>query len=231
VTVKALYHYERIGLLKAARTPAGYRVYTDADLERLERISALRFLGLPLKKIGALLDGLGSDLKETLALQRRALEDRQRRIGVALEAIGEAERSMASGMPPGAEVLGRLIVAVEAQRVDLSGYFTPEALAELRAFHETARSSLSSDWMAEWRELQSDVLAAVGEDPAGPAGRVLAVRFQDFTRRRGGALPAFGMARADAPKLPSDLIRQFERSDVAKVVPFLMKASAALAGK
>ena len=51
VTVKALHHYDRLGLLKAARSQAGYRLYAERDLERLEQIIALKFLGVPLKQI------------------------------------------------------------------------------------------------------------------------------------------------------------------------------------
>ena len=51
VTVKALHHYDRLGLLSPSRTEAGYRVYSARDLETLEQIIALKFLGLPLKKI------------------------------------------------------------------------------------------------------------------------------------------------------------------------------------
>lgn len=51
VTVRALHHYDRLGLLRARRTDAGYRLYTARDLERLEQIVALKFFGLPLKQI------------------------------------------------------------------------------------------------------------------------------------------------------------------------------------
>lgn len=50
VTVKALHHYDRLGLSEPRRTDAGYRVYTLSDLERLEQIVALKFIGLPLKE-------------------------------------------------------------------------------------------------------------------------------------------------------------------------------------
>ena len=56
VTVRALHHYDRLALLKPRRTDAGYRVYSPSDLDRLERIVALKFLGLPLKQIKAVLD-------------------------------------------------------------------------------------------------------------------------------------------------------------------------------
>jgi DNA-binding transcriptional MerR regulator len=46
VTVRALHHYDRLGLLKpSGRTNSGYRLYTDRDLVRLEQIVVLKFLG------------------------------------------------------------------------------------------------------------------------------------------------------------------------------------------
>src|SRR5438128_8550399 len=51
VTVKTLHYYERRGLLAPRRTRAGYRRYTIKDLARLQRIIALKSLGLPLKQI------------------------------------------------------------------------------------------------------------------------------------------------------------------------------------
>lgn len=54
VTVKALRHYEKRGLIAPERSRAGYRRYSLRDLARLERILALRSLGLPFGGIAAL---------------------------------------------------------------------------------------------------------------------------------------------------------------------------------
>ena len=51
VTVKALRHYERIGLLGPMRTRTRYRLYAFADLQQIERILALKSLGLSLTSI------------------------------------------------------------------------------------------------------------------------------------------------------------------------------------
>src|ERR1700692_859848 len=77
VTVKALHHYDRLGLLKPTRTDAGYRMYADADLERLEHILALKFLGFSLKQVRAILERTTLELAEALRWQRKALEDKQ----------------------------------------------------------------------------------------------------------------------------------------------------------
>jgi hypothetical protein len=66
VTVRALHHYDRLGLLKPLRrTRTGYRVYRNSDFARLEQIVVLKFLGLPLKDIGRLLKK-ESHLQDTL---------------------------------------------------------------------------------------------------------------------------------------------------------------------
>ena len=52
VSVRTLHHYDAIGLLvPGGRTAAGYRLYTDADLLRLQQILIGRELGLPLEDI------------------------------------------------------------------------------------------------------------------------------------------------------------------------------------
>ncbi|WP_035251307.1 MerR family transcriptional regulator [Desulfocurvus vexinensis] len=53
----ALLHYAKIGLLDASeRSKSGYRLYTEQDAARLERIRIYRQAGLPLARIAALLD-------------------------------------------------------------------------------------------------------------------------------------------------------------------------------
>src|SRR5580700_6800802 len=74
VTVRTLHHYDRLGLLKPRRAESGYRLYRESDLERLEQIVALKFLGLPLKEIRELLDSAAPDLPAALRMQRSALE-------------------------------------------------------------------------------------------------------------------------------------------------------------
>ena len=53
VTVRALHHYDELGLLvPSERTQGGHRLYAAADVERLYRLLALRGIGLPLEEIG-----------------------------------------------------------------------------------------------------------------------------------------------------------------------------------
>src|SRR5579871_3486402 len=91
VTVRALHHYDRLGLLRPKRTRAGYRLYGLRDLERVEQIVALKLVGLPLTQIKRVLDRDARALPEVLRAQRCALEDKRRRLDRAIGAIADAE--------------------------------------------------------------------------------------------------------------------------------------------
>ena len=70
VSVRTLHHYDHIGLVvPSVRTPAGYRGYTDADIERLHLVLVYRSVGMPLEEIRALLDDSSADVLEHLRRQ------------------------------------------------------------------------------------------------------------------------------------------------------------------
>jgi len=78
LTVRALHHYDDVGLLvPSQRTSGGHRVYDARDVERLYRVLALRRLGLRLDEIASLLDDGGVSLLETV---RRHLEQVEREL-------------------------------------------------------------------------------------------------------------------------------------------------------
>lgn len=75
VSVRTLHHYDAIGLLKPAEvTEAGYRLYDEAALSRLQSILMFRELQFPLKEIKAILDNPDFDPGEALRQQIRLLE-------------------------------------------------------------------------------------------------------------------------------------------------------------
>ena len=78
VSVRTLHHYDAIGLLKPARvTEAGYRLYDDAALGRLQTILLLRELEFPLREIKSLMDAPDFDPIAALDDQIRLLELRR----------------------------------------------------------------------------------------------------------------------------------------------------------
>jgi DNA-binding transcriptional MerR regulator/effector-binding domain-containing protein len=77
VSVRTLRHYDEIGLLRPARVDqeTGYRAYSAHQLGQLNRIIALKELGLTLAQVRQLLGGITlEELRGMLTLRRAQLE-------------------------------------------------------------------------------------------------------------------------------------------------------------
>lgn len=81
ISVRTLHHYDAIGLLPPTRvTEAGYRLYDDTALRRLQAILLFRELEFPLKEIRDILDSPTFDPHQALEQQIRLLELRRRHL-------------------------------------------------------------------------------------------------------------------------------------------------------
>ena len=187
-SIRTLHHYDRIGLLRpTAHSEAGYRLYAEEDLLRLQQVLTLRYLGFPLKRIGELLDRPDFDLVASLRIQRRALRDRiveLERIDAALGAL--VERRVETGrwawelvIKASATVQHGLAQGVE----QMAASYTPE---QMKQFAELGRSIPRDEIDAiqdGWTALLADVRANRDLDPASPAAGELADRWDELTAR------------------------------------------------
>jgi MerR family transcriptional regulator, thiopeptide resistance regulator len=229
VTVRALHHYDRLGLLKpSGRTGSGYRLYGERDLARLQQIVTLKFIGLPLKEIKALLVRGNLDLAATLRLQRRLLTEKRRQLDVVIQALDEAERSARSGGAPGWAALKRIIEVMEMQN-DMNWtkkYYSEEAQAKIAERSKLWSPELQEKVSQDWQNLVRDVEAAVaaGEKPAGAKAQALAGRWSELVRgfTGGDAEIQKGLNKmyADRQNWPASLPRYF----TDEVQAFIMKA-------
>jgi DNA-binding transcriptional MerR regulator len=88
ISVRALHHYDEIGLLKPAFTGDNrYRYYGEEELLRLQQILINRELDIPLAEIGAILDAPGFDKVQTLQRQRERLEEQAQRYARMVKTI------------------------------------------------------------------------------------------------------------------------------------------------
>ena len=178
VTVRALHHYDRIGLLKPQRGASGFRLYSMADLERLEQIAALKFLGIPLVEIKLLLKHGPLTLADSLHMQRRALAEKRRLIDRAVVAIEAAEKAIRSGQATDASILRKIIEVIDMQPQEnfMQKYYTDQAwldkerLARERPAEETKKNMLAL------RKVFSEIEAEIDLDPASE-------RAQDLTKQ------------------------------------------------
>jgi DNA-binding transcriptional MerR regulator len=95
ITVRTLHHYDEVGLLSPSeRTRAGYRLYTDGDLTRLQHIVVYRRLGFALEDVALLLEN-PEGAAEHLRRQRAAVLHRLDEMRDLVTAIDRAlEREM-----------------------------------------------------------------------------------------------------------------------------------------
>lgn len=97
VTVKTLLHYDRIGLLQpSAKTEAGYRIYSDEDFIKLQQITTLKFVGLPLEEIKQLLSERGQDIESLINVQTKALDEKKKQIEKVITALNKAQKRIQS---------------------------------------------------------------------------------------------------------------------------------------
>jgi DNA-binding transcriptional MerR regulator len=220
VTVRTLHHYDRLDLLKPRRrTQGGYRLYEDCDLERLEQIVALKFLGLDLKQIKTLLNRDAPDLAVALRRQRSLLEEKRRLLDNAIGAIREAELSTESGKRLDSALLKKIITAIEAQGAAdwMMQYCADDAAkAKMKARQRLWSPQLQTRTEREWADLIRDVEAALGEDPACAAAQALAARWTRLVEAFTGGDPQIAASvkalYADRENWPPDF--------QGKVMPF-----------
>jgi DNA-binding transcriptional MerR regulator len=192
LTVRTLHHYDEIGLLKPSlHTEAGYRLYTAADVARLQQVLSLRQLGFSLEEVRDCLDRPGFAPLEVIRLHVARLReqiDLQRRLCDRLEAL--AERLRAAGEVSADEFLFTIEVMTMIEQ-----YYTPE---QLKSFEE--RRNAGGPEMQEmiqkgpqmWADLFTDVDAALGAGvpPEDPQAQELARRWLTLVTAVTGGDPA-----------------------------------------
>jgi len=213
VSAKALRVYERLGLICPARTAAGWRAYGKAEIELLAAIVALKQLGLPLKRIAALIAG-NADLSAALALQEAALLESKARLDGAIALVRKARRRLAERKALSTDELANLIRSSKMtdfkwtpKMEELAQkHYTQEQLQALRArkFTDEDQARVS----AAWEKVYADLAAlGPGGDPASPAaldiGRRAHALISEFTQGDPALFKAVSGMKRDMMKDPA----------------------------
>ena len=98
VSIRTLHHYDEIGLLRPASVShAGYRQYTDPDLERLQQILFFRELGFSLQEIRDIVESPTFDKKQALLTHKQLLLEKQRRLQALILSVDQSIESLERG--------------------------------------------------------------------------------------------------------------------------------------
>jgi DNA-binding transcriptional MerR regulator len=218
VTVRALHHYDRLGLLKPSRySAAGYRLYRESDVPRLEQIVALKFIGFSLSEIKNILKGEPADLATALRRQREAIEEKRGRLQQAIRAIQRAESVIDTSGQANWEVFTKIIEVINMQtNMDWTRkYYSEEAQREIEKRAAAIPAEVIEQAQRDWPKLIKEVEVAVAakEDPAGSKAQSLAARWTELVRgfTGGNAQIQQGLNRmyADRKNWPASMPRPF----------------------
>ena len=196
VTVRALHHYDRLGLLRpSGRTAGGYRLYGEQDFARLQQIVTLKFIGFSLKQIKAFLGREPLDLRTALRAQRELLEEKRRQVERAIRAIGLAEYAVtvAPDGEPAREALKKIIEVINmSDQMDWKKYYSEEARQKIEARAATIPRESIEQGQRDWAALIKEVEEAVREgiDPQSERAQALAARWSALVRSFTGGDPA-----------------------------------------
>ncbi|MFF5297327.1 MerR family transcriptional regulator [Paractinoplanes globisporus] len=158
VTVRALHHYDRLGLLvPSSRTAGGHRCYTGDDVRRLHTILALRGFGLSLRDIAAALAAGGEDPREILRRQLAETEERIRQAKhVRLSLLGLLSR-LDDPEP------SQFVTLIE-EMVTMNRPLTPEQIEQMNRDRHEATAHLSEEELAEMSRGREAAMAALSEE-------------------------------------------------------------------
>ncbi len=231
VTVRALHHYDRLGLLKPKqRSSSGYRLYANRDFGRLEQIVVLKFLGLPLKQIRGLLEA-EANLGKVLQRQQEILSDKRRQLDKAIRAIGNAQYAIQSRGEPDWRLFQLVVREIEMQN-NLewrAQYFSAEARAKVAERQKLWSPELQAQMGKDWEQLYADAKACRDEDPAGPKGQELAARSLELINQFTGGDPEIlkGVKAMWEDRANWKRDKMSEKFNKPKVQEFLRKAAEA----
>jgi MerR family transcriptional regulator, thiopeptide resistance regulator len=253
VTVRTLRYYDKVGLLRpSAHTEAGYRLYTDEDLLRLQQILALKFLGFALDEIRRWLRSGPALLHQALAIQKAMMREKRAQLDVIITAIEETEALLHADTHDW-EPIVHIIEVIQMQQTPewVKKYFTDAQLRTMQELSEASYTDEDRQKLAQWgsgfseadqqaaieqwgavgAELQR--LVAIGADPAGAEAQALVRRqralIAAFTHGDPGVERGLRTFYKNLGKLPAEQA-PFAVSRSAEEQAFLQQAMAAEQG-
>jgi MerR family transcriptional regulator, thiopeptide resistance regulator len=192
LTVRALHHYDEIGLLTPSqRSASGYRLYDGDDIARLLQILSLRQLGFSLDEIRESLAKPDLSLQRVLELHIGRLRDGielQRKLCSRLETV--AERLRSSEVVSVEEFLETMEAMMDAETM-FEKYYTPEQLQQLEERKKMLGEEHIREVEQEWPRLIAQVREemAKGTDPASETMQRLSKRWMELVQEFTGGDP------------------------------------------
>ena len=176
VSVRTLHHYDAIGLLKPAKvTEAGYRLYDEQTLGKLQTILLFRELEFPLKEIKEMLTAEHFDPMAALADQIRLLELRREKLD---RLIDHARHIQNTG------VMNMDFKAYDSKKLDAYAQEAKKRWGHTDAWRESQARGKNADQELSDADGLMDIFRRLGQfregDPAAPEAQTLIAELQAY---------------------------------------------------
>lgn len=139
ITLKTIHNYHKEGLLcPSGYNEAGYRLYSDEDFEKLQKILTLKFIGFSLEEIKELIksDYLKNNVRESLNLQMDIIDEKVNHLLLVKKAINEAELMMDSESSLDWTKFTNIIKIINTEKIWLNQYKNAANLSARISLHD-----------------------------------------------------------------------------------------------
>lgn len=173
VSVRTLHHYDKIGLLTpSGRRANSYRVYSEEDLSKLQRIIALKFFGFELSQIKFLLEN-DVDMAQHLQLQADYLEKEAKALHAASNVLQHVVSECGNGKSISWQKTLELIEVYQmSKHIEhewVREVLNQDELAEYVQFEKSLTQRFTKEehqqFEKNWAELVEEIKQHINEDP------------------------------------------------------------------
>lgn len=174
ISIRMLHHYDQIGLLEPESvSSAGYRLYTDSDLEKLQQILFFRELDFGLKEIREILDSPGFDRKHALVAHKALLLEKKVRLEKILTAVDQTIKHLEGGTPVKQKDMFESfdMKAIEAHKAKYAAEVREKYGAHAVESEKRTAGYSKQDWaeiMSKHGEIYSIIADNMDKGPADP---------------------------------------------------------------
>lgn len=188
VTVRALRHYEKLGLIKPQRSEARQRAYAYRDVARLQQIQMLKRTGLTLSRIRELIDMSDWSAKDVLLMQRELAEKDLEEARQRLLLIEESLACVAAGEPADLSTLCHIIkmgehaVSEDKWQKVWDKFYTEEEQNRWAAAKMAVPEEVIKEHERAWPALLARTEKLIGTDPASQEAQAVVKEWNALTQ-------------------------------------------------
>ncbi|KTD65509.1 MerR family transcriptional regulator [Legionella spiritensis] len=188
VSVRTLHHYDKIGLLKPGlRQSNNYRLYSEADLLKLQQIIALKFFGFELSQIKQLLARDGN-VPGNFAMQSRFLREKAESLLEASAILDRISHDCSDNKSISWKKIIELIevykMTQQLEDVWVKEIFTPDELKEYAQFETEMKSNSTPEqqeiFEKNWFHLVEEFKNHLHDDPDSATGIYLGKKLMEW---------------------------------------------------